>query len=213
MSTSTRFVRTEAAPMDWAASFDDLQPGQTFTSYGRTITESDVVQFAGLTGDHHPLHTDATFAAAGPFGERVAHGMLTISYAVGLVPLDPKRVLALRRIGDVVFKRPVKLGETIHVEGSITDLSRISDQAGIVSFGWKIKDAAGALLTRATVDVLWSTDVPLPDPEAEADLEAGAPAPVTAPAADVDAGRATPPPTVAFLDELHPVGSFCPVPL
>lgn len=201
--------------MDWAASFDDLQPGQTFTSYGRTITESDVVQFAGLTGDHHPLHTDATFAAAGPFGERVAHGMLTISYAVGLVPLDPKRVLALRRIGDVVFKRPVKLGETIHVEGSITDLSRISDQAGIVSFGWKIKDAAGALLTRATVDVLWSTDVPLPeaDAEAEADVEIEAPAPVTAPAAGADPGRATPPPTVAFLDELHPAGSFCPVPL
>jgi hypothetical protein len=126
-------------------------------------------------------------------------------------------VLALRRIGDVVFKRPVKLGETIHVEGSITDLSRISDQAGIVSFGWKIKDAAGALLTRATVDVLWSTDVPLPEAEAgaetEADVEIQAPAPVTAPAAGAGPGRATPPPTVAFLDELHPAGSFCPVPL
>lgn len=217
MSTSTRFVRIEAAPMDWAASFDDLQPGQTFTSYGRTITEADVVQFAGLTGDHHPLHTDATFAAAGPFGERVAHGMLTISYAVGLVPLDPRRVLALRRISDVVFKRPVKLGETIRVEGSITDLSRISDQAGIVSFGWKIKDSGGALLTRATVDVLWSNDVPRPDAEAEADVEAQAPVPVTAPAPQAGAGagpeRATPPPTVAFLDELHPAGSFCPVPL
>lgn len=210
MTPTPRFVResgSAAAPpvMDWAAPFDALSEGATFTSYGRTITESDVVQFAGLTGDHHPLHTDASFAAAGPFGERVAHGMLTISYAVGLVPLDPRRVLALRRIGDVVFKRPVKLGETIHVEGTLTGLNAISEQAGIVSFAWRIKDSGGALLTRASVDVLWSTDVPVPT------LQAAEPEVVTVPAPD--AGRHTPPPSVAFLDELHPVGSFCPVPL
>jgi acyl dehydratase len=198
--------------MDWAAPFDALTEGATFTSYGRTITESDVVQFAGLTGDHHPLHTDASFAAAGPFGERVAHGMLTISYAVGLVPLDPRRVLALRRIGDVVFKRPVKLGETIHVEGTLTGLNGISDQAGIVSFAWRIKDAKGALLTRATVDVLWSTDVPA----AEAEQAAEAPAATTPPAdpaAETDPAPRTPPPSAAFLDELHPAGCFVPVPL
>jgi acyl dehydratase len=193
--------------MDWAAPFDALVEGATFTSYGRTITESDVVQFAGLTGDHHPLHTDATFAAAGPFGERVAHGMLTISYAVGLVPLDPRRVLALRRINDVIFKRPVKLGETIHVEGTLTGLTPISEQAGLVTFGWRIKDAGGALLTRATVDVLWSTDVPADAAEADAGAEAQTSSPA------VDAERATPPPSDAFADDLHPAGCFVPVPL
>lgn len=188
MTPSTRFVRAEPAALNWSAPFEDLAAGASFVSRGRTITESDVVQFAALTGDFHPLHTDAHFAQAGPFGERVAHGMLTISYAVGLVPLDPARVLALRRISDVVFKRPVKLGETIHVEGSLTELKAISDEAGIVSFSWRIKDAHGALLTRATVDVLWSTDH-----VAE---------PVTAPET-----------LVADPDALHPAGAYCPVPL
>ncbi|MCW3041783.1 MAG: dehydratase [Solirubrobacterales bacterium] len=186
---STRFVRPGTAPspvLDWSAPFEALTEGVAFVSRGRTITESDVVQFAALTGDFHPLHTDAHFAASGPFGERVAHGMLTISYAVGLVPLDPARVLALRRIGDVVFKRPVKLGQTIHVEGSLTGLSPISEEAGIVSFAWRIKDAHGALLTRASVDVLWATDHV---------AEAAEPEPVVDP------------------DALHPAGAFCPVPL
>jgi 3-hydroxybutyryl-CoA dehydratase len=185
-TTAARFVREAPATMDWAAPFEALATGATFTSRGRTITESDVVQFAALTGDYHPRHTDAHFASTGPFGERVAHGMLTISYAVGLVPLDPARVLALRRIADVVFKRPVKLGQTIHVEGSLTDLKAISDEAGIVTFSWRIKDAHGALLTRASIDVLWATD------------HVAEPVPV---------------PLVADPDGLHPAGSYCPVPL
>ncbi len=189
------FVTGAPAVVDWSAPFEALTEGLTFCSRGRTITETDVVQFAGLTGDYHPIHTDATFAAAGPFGERVAHGMLTISYAVGLVPLDPTRVLALRRIGDVVFKRPVRLGETIHVEGSVAALSPISEAAGIVSFSWRIKDAHGVLLTRATVDVLWATDVA---------AEEATPAPEAAPAA---------PPATGAWQELHPAGAFVPVPL
>jgi 3-hydroxybutyryl-CoA dehydratase len=176
---TTRLNRDTPAVVDWSAPFETLTADATFTSRGRTITESDVVQFAALTGDVHPLHTDAIFAAQGPFGARVAHGMLTMSYAVGLVPLDPVRVLALRRITDVVFKRPVHLGDTIHVEGSVAALRPVSDEAGIVSFAWKVKEASGVLLTRATVDVLWATNTP--------------PLPV--------------------LHELHPVGSFVPVPL
>ncbi len=181
---------------DWQAPFEALCDGATFSSRGRTITESDVVQFAALTGDFHPLHVDAEFAANGPFGERVAHGMLTISYAVGLVPLDPARVLALRRISDVVFKRPVRLGATIHVDGAITKLSPLTDEAGLVTFSWRVRDGADRLLTRASVEVLWATD-----------------AEVAAPAPEVEVERRTPEPSVAFLEDLHPEGAFCPVPL
>jgi acyl dehydratase len=200
--TAPRFVRDSAAAVvDWSAPFEALAEGLTFVSRGRTITETDVVQFAALTGDFHPLHTDAVFAAEGPFGARIAHGMLTISYAVGLVPLDPRRVLALRRITDVVFKRPVHLGDTIHVEGGVTGLKAVSDEAGIVSFSWRIKDAAGALLTRASIDVLWATDAPAAQvPEEPAGASAGSSA-------------APPSPPVAFGQELHPAGSFVPVPL
>src|SRR4029453_18964999 len=104
-------------------------------SFGRTVTESDVHAFATQTGDFHPQHVDADWAASSVFGERIAHGMLVLSYAVGLVGFDPERVMALRRISDAVFKRPVKLGGSIHVEGSVLQLSPISDEAGLVTLG------------------------------------------------------------------------------
>ena len=85
---------------------------------GGTITEADLVSFAALTGDWHPQHADAEWAAAGRFGERVAHGMLVLSYAVGLVPFDPERVVALRGLDSVTFKRPVRIGDTIRVRST-----------------------------------------------------------------------------------------------
>ena len=71
-----------------------------------------MVGFATLSGDMHPQHTDRAWARDSPFGERVAHGMLVLSYAVGLIPFDPDRVAALRGLDGVVFKRPVVLGDT-----------------------------------------------------------------------------------------------------
>lgn len=148
-------VGSGAAGLDWAAPYDDLRPGQAFASRGRTVTEADVVGFAALTGDWHPQHSDAVWAADSPFGERIAHGMLVISLAVGLVPLDPDRVMALRRLGDVVFKRPVRLGDTLHVTGKVAELSPVNDEAGLVSFGWSIHNQHGQLVCRARVEVLW----------------------------------------------------------
>src|SRR5690349_10236152 len=81
---------------DLSLDFDALPADARFASRGRTITEADLVAFAGLTGDFHPLHTDAEWAAASAFGERIAHGMLLLSYCVGLAPFDPEYVLALR---------------------------------------------------------------------------------------------------------------------
>ena len=103
----------------FAQDFDALEGGERFVTRGRTITEADVVSFATLTGDFHPQHVDASWAVSSRFGERIAHGMLVMSYAIGLVPLDPERVVALRRVSDVVFKNPVYIGDTIHVEGRI----------------------------------------------------------------------------------------------
>ena len=162
--------------LDWAAGYDDLRAGQQFTTRGRTVTEADVVGFAALTGDWHSQHTDAVWAAQSAFGERIAHGMLVISLAVGLVPLDPDRVVALRRLGDVVFKRPVKLGETIHVSGKVAELSPVSEQAGLVGFAWAIHNQDGQLVCRARVEVLWSRDAgEAGEAHAGADLAATAP--------------------------------------
>jgi acyl dehydratase len=138
--------------------FDELTPGDRFTTRGRTVTEADVVAFAGLTGDFHPQHTDAEWAAAGPFGGRVAHGLLVLSMAAGLVPFDPERVMALRRVRDVVFKRPVRLGDTIRVEGRVAEARPVDDAAGLVAVALTVTGARGRTVARATVEVLWRRD-------------------------------------------------------
>jgi 3-hydroxybutyryl-CoA dehydratase len=152
--------------IDFSAPFEDVCAGAGFTSRGRTITESDVVGFAALTGDWHPQHADAQWATTSSFGERIAHGMLIVSYAVGLVPFDPHRVLALRRIADATFKRPVYLGDTIHVEGRVAEHRRVSDEAGLVTWAWNVVNQDGKLVCRARVEVLWRADEPAPAPPA-----------------------------------------------
>ena len=135
--------------------FESLSEGDAFATRGRTVTEADVVAFAGLTGDFHPVHTDAEWAAQSPFGERIAHGMLVLSYAVGLVPLDPERVVALRKVTDAVFKAPVRFGDTIHVEGQVTKLNPVDDAAGLVECRWKVLNQDGRMAARVTIEVLW----------------------------------------------------------
>jgi 3-hydroxybutyryl-CoA dehydratase len=149
--------------MNFSAPFEDLVVGDGFTSRGRTVTEADVVGFAALTGDWHPQHADAHWAAESSFGERIAHGMLVVSFAVGLVPFDPERVIALRRVGDVVFKRPVRLGDTIHVEGKIAARARVADDAGLVTWAWSVVNQEDKLVCRAKVDVLWRAEDPVPE--------------------------------------------------
>jgi acyl dehydratase len=127
---------------------------EPFTSRARTITEADVVAFASLTGDFHPQHSDAVWAADSSFGERIAHGMLIVSYAVGLVAFDPERVLALRRLRDVVFKRPVRLGDTIHVEGSEAERRPVDDETALVTWNWRIVNQDGELVCRVAVEAL-----------------------------------------------------------
>jgi acyl dehydratase len=135
--------------------FDDLEPGVEFATAARTITESDLVSFAALTGDRHPLHTDARWAADSPFGERVAHGMLLLSYALGLVPFEPSRVVALRGVDGVVFKRPAHIGDTIRVEGAIESLEPLDEGAGLVTCRWKVLNERDETLARAKLKVLW----------------------------------------------------------
>lgn len=135
--------------------FDELEPDARFRSRGRTVTEADVTHFAALTGDMHPQHVDAQWAAGSPFGERIAHGMLVLSYAVGLVGFDPDRVVALRRVAGATFKRPVSLGDTIHVEGRIADLKPLDGATGLVTCDWRVLDQDDKLVVRASFEVVW----------------------------------------------------------
>jgi acyl dehydratase len=141
--------------------FDRLEEGGRFRSRGRTITEADLVAFSSLTGDFHPLHTDAEWAAESEFGGRVAHGALLLSYCVGLVPFEPEHVLALRGFERVAFKRPVRIGDTIHVEGELESKQELDAAAGLVVFGWKIVNQRGEVVALAKARVLWRRE---PDP-------------------------------------------------
>ncbi len=142
-------------PLRWDAPFEALTVGDAFETRGRTVTEADVAAFAALTWDTHPQHTDEAWAAARGFGGRIAHGMLVIAFAAGLVPFDPDRVLALRKVGDATFKRPVRFGDTLTVAGKIAELTAVSDEAGLVTFAWTVRNQEGQGVCRASVAVLW----------------------------------------------------------
>ena len=146
--------------MNWSCPFEELEAGQAFATRGRTVTEADVVGFASLTGDWHPQHTDAVWAAGSAFGERIAHGLFVLSLAGGLVPFDPERVVALRRVGDVVFKRPVRLGDTLRVTGKVLETSTFSPptEAGLVALAWNVVNQDERVVARAKVEVLWRRD-------------------------------------------------------
>jgi 3-hydroxybutyryl-CoA dehydratase len=148
------------------STLDPTQIGARSVSRGRTITEADVVAFAALTGDMHPQHTDAAWAADSRFGERVAHGMLLLSYSVGLVEFDPDRVVALRRIANAVFKRPVLLGDTIHVESAVESVEPLDETHSIVACGWRVINQDGRLVAKATVELVWRGDGTATDPSA-----------------------------------------------
>jgi len=139
----------------WSDPFERLAVGQRFRTGERSVCDTDLIVFSALTGDWHPQHSDPEWAARSPFGERIAHGMLTLSLAVGLVPLDPERVLALRRVGEVVFKRPVRLGESIAVAGQISALAPVDERAGLVELAWAVRNQDDSLVCRASVAVLW----------------------------------------------------------
>lgn len=104
--------------------FEEFEVGQKIVTSARTVTESDVVTFAGLSGDYNQIHTDAEFSKNTPFGQRVAHGLLGLSIASGLAMRTgvlEGTVLAFREINEWKFVKPVFMGDTVHVEMHILE--------------------------------------------------------------------------------------------
>ena len=105
--------------------FEDLDVGFRFESASRTVTEADLVAFAGVSGDFNPLHTDAVFAAQTIYGERIAHGALVLSLATGLrqrAGLFDGTLLGLVEIRGWRFVAPVRIGDTIRVRNEVREL-------------------------------------------------------------------------------------------
>jgi len=144
----------------FSLAFDDLVVGAGTTTRGRTLTTADVAAFSGLTWDHHPAHTDAVAAADGLFGGVVAHGLLVLSCAVGLLPVDGRRLVALRRLREVTFKAPVRPGDTIHAHATVTDLDPLDDALGRVRVRLRVSTADGTTVVVGTLDALWARSTP-----------------------------------------------------
>ncbi len=117
--------------------FEEVNEGDSWETPGRTVTEAMIDLFAGLSGDFNPLHTDEAFAKQTPFGKRIAHGILGIAVATGLVQnYPPMRTLAFLGIKEWNFRAPIFPGDTVRVRSTVLNkrLSSKSDK-GIIT--WK----------------------------------------------------------------------------
>jgi acyl dehydratase len=137
--------------------FDEFETGYTIVSPARTITEHDVVAFAGLSGDYNPLHTDKEFARETPFGERIAHGMLGLSVATGLAArLGFIDGTALAFLGlDWKFRNPILMGDTIHVVVEATQKKKMPSMGGgIVTFDVRVVNQRDEVVQKGTWNIL-----------------------------------------------------------
>jgi 3-hydroxybutyryl-CoA dehydratase len=123
---------------------DDIAVGDTSTSRRRTITETDIVNFAMFTGDWHPIHTVTPYAEADPrFGERIAHGALVMSVALGLVEFWPPAMRAFYGLDRLRFVSPTHIGDTLHVETEVLAVDTRGDGDGVVTYRFDVRDQDG----------------------------------------------------------------------
>jgi acyl dehydratase len=101
--------------------YEEYEIGETRTSEGRTITETDIVMHAGQTGDFYPHHMDAEWCKTQPFGQRMAHGTLTFAIAAGLGAGDINNKSMTYGYERLRFPRPVFIGDTVHATFTITE--------------------------------------------------------------------------------------------
>lgn len=121
--------------MTTALFYEDLTPGMTFVTGARTIVEDDFLTFAKVSGDNHPIHVDAEYAARTEFGQRIGHGPFGIAMAIGLFgqisELKESAILMLD-IGNWAFRAPIFIGDSIHMELTITEKRLTRSGRGVV---------------------------------------------------------------------------------
>jgi acyl dehydratase len=137
--------------------FEDFEPGYKVQTGGRTISEADIMMFAGLSGDWNPVHVDAEYAKTSLFGERVAHGLLGLSIATGLemqTGLLKHTVEAFTGL-DWKWRAPIKIGDTIFVEAEVKEKKLLPGGAsGLVEFNVAVKNQRGERVQRGTWSIV-----------------------------------------------------------
>ncbi len=138
--------------------FEEFSAGQKISTAGRTVSEGDIFNFAGLTGDFNQIHTNAAFARTTQFGQRIAHGLLGLSIATGLIMQTgflEGTVLAFREISEWKFVKPLFIGDTISADLTITEtkaLPRIGGGAILAAIA--VKNQNDEICQRGTLNLL-----------------------------------------------------------
>ena len=126
--------------------YEDYALGEVFVSPGRTITETDLILFSGITGDWHSMHTNVEYAKKSKFGERIAHGMLILSIGTALLfrlgdnVLFPKSFIAFYGIDKLRFVKPVLIGDTISSKAEVIGMEEKDAERGIITYDTRINN-------------------------------------------------------------------------
>ena len=137
--------------------FEEFEVGYEIVSAGRTITEADIVSFAALTGDWTQIHVNAEYAKETMFGQRVAHGLLGLSYAAGLgaqLGFIEETVLAFRSL-EWKFSAPIFIGDTIHLKATVKETKELKKLGGgSIVFEMRLLNQEGKIVQKGTWSVL-----------------------------------------------------------
>lgn len=142
--------------------FEEFEPGQTLTTSGRTLSESDIVSFAGLSGDFNEVHVNEEYGKKTLFGKRVAHGLLVLSMAVGLLVqtgLIKDTMGAFREITRWKFRLPVFIGDTIHVVLKILETRAVPRMdGGLVTIGLDVLNQKEEVVMNGSLNLFMLSD-------------------------------------------------------
>lgn len=128
--------------------FDDVEVGQEWESGGRTVTEADIVNFAGLSGDFNPIHLDHEYAKTTPFRRPIAHGLLVMAIGSGLgINFPPMRTMAILSMKEVNFREPVFIGDTIRIRVKVIGKEeRSRGRRGVITWQRQIVNQDGKIV-------------------------------------------------------------------
>ena len=141
--------------MNEALFFDDVEIGDHWRSPSRMIQQSDVLEFAELTGDHNPLHVDVEFARKTPFRRPIAHGLLGMSIVAGLGSRSPAmHTAAFTRILDWRFVNPIYIGDTVHVETEVLEKRPSGRRRGLIVWRRQLVNQENVVVQEGTSETL-----------------------------------------------------------
>lgn len=147
--------RTEQVGQPWW--FEDFEPGMRFHTPSRTVTEADIGQFAALTWDTNPMHTDRVFASSSRFGGIIGHGLMGVSFAMGLASrlgIFEGSSIALLGIDEWTFTAPLVVGTTIRCEIEILSARRTRSGAGVLDRRFVLRDAEGTVVQSGRIGLM-----------------------------------------------------------